>query len=54
MNGAELVIKLLKEPRLAKKMGKAGHEHVKKNFLITRLLHDYLKLLKQYTKIGGV
>jgi trehalose synthase len=31
-----------KDTRLA--MGRAGHDHVKKNFLITRHLHDYLNL----------
>jgi hypothetical protein len=27
-------------------MGKAGHEHVRKNFLITRYLRDYLRIFK--------
>jgi len=27
-------------------MGKAGKEHVRKNFLITRLMRDYLRLLR--------
>ncbi|MFX1257527.1 MAG: glycosyltransferase [Promethearchaeota archaeon] len=43
---ADRVLKLLKNPTLAEKMGKAGKEHVKKNFLMTRHLMDYIKLLK--------
>lgn len=42
---AEKTIHLLKHPEVAKKMGKNGKQHVKKNFLITRHLEDYLKLL---------
>jgi trehalose synthase len=42
---AEKIITLLKEPALAEEMGRKGREHVKNNFLITRLLIDYLDLL---------
>lgn len=42
---AERVITLLKDEKLAKNMGRKGKEHVKKNFLITRHLDDYLRLL---------
>jgi len=41
---AERVIYLLKNPEIANKMGISGKEYVKKNFLITRLLKDYLSL----------
>jgi trehalose synthase len=41
---AEKTIYLLKHPETAKKMGEKGREHVRKNFLITRHLEDYLKL----------
>jgi len=41
---AERVIYFLKNPEAAKKMGSAGKEYVRKNFLITRLLKDYLEL----------
>jgi trehalose synthase len=41
---AEKTLYLLKHPREAKKMGKKGREHVKKNFLITKHLKEYLKL----------
>ncbi|MFX1385570.1 MAG: glycosyltransferase [Promethearchaeota archaeon] len=44
---ADRVLKLLKNPDLAEKMGKAGKEHVRKNFLMTRHLMDYIKLLKR-------
>ena len=39
------VLKLLKDEKLRTAMGKAGKEHVKKNFLITRLMLDWLYLM---------
>jgi trehalose synthase len=42
---AEKVIRLLQEADLAEKMGKKGKEHIRRNFLITRLLSDYLSVL---------
>ncbi len=36
---------LLSNPALMRKMGEAGREHVRRNFLITRHLRDYLSLL---------
>jgi len=41
---AERVIHLLKDKEIANKMGTSGKEYVRKNFLITRLLKDYLNL----------
>ena len=41
---AERVIHLLKDSEIANKMGTSGKEYVRKNFLITRLLKDYLSL----------
>lgn len=35
---------LLQNPELASKMGESGKEHVKRNFLITRHIRDYLAL----------
>jgi trehalose synthase len=35
---------LLNEPAFARRLGEAGREHVKQNFLITRQLRDYLLL----------
>jgi trehalose synthase len=41
---AERVIYLLRNIEIADKMGISGKEYVRKNFLITRLLKDYLSL----------
>lgn len=43
---AERMLALLKNPDLNKRMGEAGREHVRKNFLITRQLRDYLQLFQ--------
>lgn len=40
---------LLSNPKLIQKMGEAGREHVRRNFLITRHLRDYLSLLVHLT-----
>jgi trehalose synthase len=42
---AEKTLYLLKHQKEAKKMGAKGKEHILKNFLITRHLEDYLRLL---------
>ncbi len=42
---ADKVATLIKDKKLAAKMGKAAKEFVKQNFLITRHLDDYLNLL---------
>jgi len=42
---AERIIKILQHPELAKEIGNNSRESVRKNFLITRLLSDYLDLL---------
>ncbi len=39
------IIQILQNPKLAEEMGRKGKETVKKNFLITRILLDYLVLL---------
>ena len=44
---ANKVITLLQNPALAEDMGKKGKEMVRKNFLITRLVQDYLDMLSQ-------
>ena len=44
---AKRTLFLLRNPKKAEEMGKAGHEHVKKHFLITRHLLDYIRLIKQ-------
>jgi trehalose synthase len=43
---AEKIAYLVKHPAIAKKMGESGREHVKNNFLITRHLLDYIRLMK--------
>ncbi len=44
---AERIVKLLKNPGLAVRLGEKGKEVVKEKFLITRLLIDYLNLLQK-------
>jgi trehalose synthase len=41
---ASWMIRFLKEPATARRMGEAGREHVRANFLLTRHLRDYLLL----------
>ena len=43
---ADRVTELLANPELAERMGIAGKEHVRKNFLITRYLRDYLQIFR--------
>lgn len=43
---ADRIIEILQHPDLAKEMGGKAREKVRRNFLITRLLLDYLDLLK--------
>ena len=45
---ARRITDILKNSSLAKKLGKKGEETVKEKFLITRLLSDYLDLLKEF------
>lgn len=47
---AERIVEILKNPSLATEMGNKGRERVRKNFLITRLLSDYLHLLSELTE----
>lgn len=44
---AERVFQLLQNPDLAKELGSKGKEMVRRKFLITRLLSDYLDLLNE-------
>jgi len=39
---------LLNNPALIQRMGGAGREHVRRNFLVTRHLSDYLTLMKLF------
>lgn len=44
---AKKVIQILKDPELGIELGRNGREHVRKNFLITRLILDYLNVLTE-------
>ena len=44
---ADRIIYLLENPSVGEEFGKNGREHVRNNFLITRLLLDYLNLLEE-------
>lgn len=49
VNGfAGSVIRLLNDDMLREELGAKGHTHVRDNFLITRLMLDWLKLFEQY------
>jgi trehalose synthase len=47
---SESVLKLLGDQKLREELGKNGKEHVKKNFLITRLMADWLDLFGKCLK----
>jgi trehalose synthase len=42
---SDRIVHLIKNPHLKEQMGAAATEHVRKNFLITRHLRDYIRLL---------
>lgn len=44
---AERTMDLLRNPDKAKEMGERGREHVRDNFLITRYLHDYVRMMSE-------
>ena len=44
---AERSLTLLREPDLGRRLGRAGKEHVRKNFLTPRLLRDWLRIFKE-------
>jgi len=52
-DGASKAISLLRDPDAAKQLGEEGHLHVKRNFLITRHLTDYLHLFRDVLKTGN-
>lgn len=47
---ADRIIQILQSPKLAEDMGQKGKEIVRKHFLITRLLSDYLDLFNDIIK----
>ncbi len=46
------VTRLLRDPKLAERLGQAGHQHVAEHFLLTRFLADELRLLSDLTREG--
>ncbi len=50
--GVKRGLEILRNEKLRNRLGKSGHEHVKKNFLITRHLKDYLELFRRYEKFS--
>ncbi|MBI1885731.1 MAG: glycosyltransferase [Chloroflexi bacterium] len=48
---AERTLRLLRQPELGRRLGEAGREHVRGNFLVTRYLRDHLQLMRA---IAGV
>jgi trehalose synthase len=44
---AQRAIELLRDPAMADEMGKAGREHVRRQFLSTRELEDWLRLFNE-------
>jgi trehalose synthase len=49
---AEKTLYLLKHPEKAEQLGRAGREHVRQNFLITRQLRDYLSIFRTLANAG--
>jgi trehalose synthase len=45
---AERSLRILREPDLGKRLGRAGKEHVRKHFLTPRLLRDWLRLFRDH------
>ncbi len=50
---AASLIRLLNDTALRDKLGKQAREHIVQNFLITRLLRDWLDLFSSYSSIVG-
>ncbi len=51
-DAASKVIHLIKRPWLSRILGNNGREHVRRNFLITRLLMDHLRIMGELDKIS--
>ena len=47
-DGIKKGLKILRDHSLRKKLGEQGREHVRKNFLITRHLQDYIDLFSKF------
>jgi trehalose synthase len=46
---AERALRILREPDLGKQLGRSGKEHVRKHFLMPRLLRDWLRIFSRAT-----
>ena len=44
---AARALEILEDPQLGKDLGRTGKEHVRKNFLMPRLLRDWLKIFSE-------
>jgi trehalose synthase len=44
---ADRALRILREPDLGKQLGRSGKEHVRKRFLMPRLLRDWLRIFKE-------
>lgn len=54
---ARRIIELIEDEALREKIGQNGREHVKNNFLITRLMLEWIQQIKailRSTKVGGI
>lgn len=49
--GARRCVQLIQDRGLRDRLGSQGREHVRKNFLITRHLQDYISLANHYIKV---
>jgi trehalose synthase len=47
---AERIVQILKDPRLRERLGARAKETVRENFLMSRLLEDWLDLLAAYDR----
>jgi trehalose synthase len=46
---ADRALRILREPDLGKQLGRSGKEHVRKHFLMPRLLRDWLRIFSRAT-----
>jgi trehalose synthase len=44
---ADRALRILREPELGKRLGRSGKEHVRRNFLMPRLLRDWLRIFQE-------
>jgi trehalose synthase len=45
---ARRIVSLLKDPKLRERLGRNAHESVRKRFLMTRLMEDWLDLIGSF------